>query len=102
MFIIIGAGVAAVVLIVHNGARVDHVCSYVQLKQPNVLAADVLVALATRGARPPPAMVFISSISALAWRERGQHTQRVPRAPNSLLAFPCQGSAGDNSVFYSL
>ena len=76
---------AGVVLIVHNGARVDHICSYTQLKQPNVLAADVLVALATRGGGAPPAMVFVSSLSAVAPSDTAEELECTPPSRVDLL-----------------
>ena len=58
-----------VAVIFHNGARVDHVRSYRQLKAPNVRAAGALLHLVQASDSPrrqPPAFCFVSSLSALA------------------------------------
>ena len=79
---------AGVVLIVHNGAAVDHTRAYSQLRVANVLAADALIALAATPAsdRPPPAMVLVSSLSAITASDTHEELECTPPSRVDLLS----------------
>ena len=72
---------AGVDLVVHNGAAVDHLRPYGQLKAANVDAADALLRLVGGGGPGhAPAFCFVSSLSALAPGDEAEAIDATPAA----------------------